>query len=179
MTEKNIRIFFVLIIMLKASMLRQAKNQKFHNRKILVNTENGYVRGRKFDLDENYQEINSSQTENTRHRLHAWLGIPFAEKPVGELRFKRPVPSKGWDNILETNNWPNSCYQLPDMMISGFHGIEMWNPNTNVSEDCLYLNIWAPAIRSSNTPVLVSSILFLFYIFYLKKYTKNLKYFLP
>lgn len=143
----------------------QFKNLHNNNQKnrahddLLVNTENGYVKGRTFNLDHDYQEVNSnpklSFNNKVKYRLNAWLGIPFAEKPIDNLRFKRPEPIKNWQGVLNATQLPNSCYQLPDTIISGFEGVEMWNANTQVSEDCLYLNIWAPSQKSKNTPVLV------------------------
>lgn len=38
-----------------------------------------------------------------------------------------------------------ACMQGRDTYNETFWGSEMWNPNTPISEDCLYLNIWAPA----------------------------------
>lgn len=49
-----------------------------------------------------------------------------------------------WQGVLPANTLPNSCFQERYEYFPGFEGEEMWNPNTNVSEDCLYLNIWVP-----------------------------------
>ena len=40
---------------------------------------------------------------------------------------------------------PNACVQLRSEYYPGFFGEEQWNPNTKISEDCLYLNIAVPA----------------------------------
>lgn len=78
------------------------------------------------------------------HEVHAFYGVPFAKPPVGPLRFRKPVPIEPWHGILNTTTMPNSCYQERYEYFPGFEGEEMWNPNTNISEDCLYLNIWVP-----------------------------------
>ncbi|CAF0707338.1 unnamed protein product [Brachionus calyciflorus] len=153
--EISLNLIFILTVA-ASNYSNDSKTHRRHN-KLIINTENGYVKGRVFNLDDDYQEISvdAKFKKKAKYKLHAWLGIPFAEKPIDELRFKRPIPVKNWNGVLNATESPNSCYQLPDMVIMGFDGIEMWNPNTHVSEDCLYLNIWAPASRSSNTPVLV------------------------
>ena len=74
--------------------------------------------------------------------LDVFYGIPFARPPVGHLRFKHPQPIDPWEGVYNATQKPNSCYQLFDT--SGFAGAEVWNPNTNLSEDCLYLNVWVP-----------------------------------
>ncbi|CAB0043351.1 unnamed protein product [Trichogramma brassicae] len=76
--------------------------------------------------------------------VHTYLGVPFAKPPVGKLRFRKPEPLEPWRGVLNATRMPNSCIQERYDYFPGFEGEEMWNPNTNVSEDCLYMNIWVP-----------------------------------
>jgi len=66
-----------------------------------------------------------------------FLGIPFAQPPVGDLRWKEPIPAKGWSGVRDAKAYSAPCAQ-PDL---GF-----WNrrdAETGV-EDCLYLNVVTP-----------------------------------
>lgn len=71
--------------------------------------------------------------------------MPFAEPPVGDLRFRPPVAKKPWNGTLDATHPSPACYQGRDTYNETFWGSEMWNANTPVKEDCLYMNIWAPA----------------------------------
>ncbi|XP_046283041.1 acetylcholinesterase isoform X4 [Marmota monax] len=88
--------------------------------------------------------------------VSAFLGIPFAEPPVGPRRFLPPEPKRPWTGVLDATTFQSVCYQYVDTLYPGFEGSEMWNPNRELSEDCLYLNVWTPYPRpASPTPVLV------------------------
>ncbi|KAF1393882.1 hypothetical protein PFLUV_G00020660 [Perca fluviatilis] len=93
--------------------------------------------------------------------VRAFLGIPYGKPPLGKLRFRAPEPVERWEGVRDATKFPNSCYQLPDTAFPGFKGAEMWNPNTPVSEDCLYLNVWSPFFNKTQpmppqlAPVLV------------------------
>jgi acetylcholinesterase len=116
---------------------------KYHRDPLLIETKTGQIRG--FSRTIQGKEIS------------VFYGIPFAKPPIGDLRFRRPVPIDPWDGILLADTMPNSCFQERYEYFPGFEGEEMWNPNTNISEDCLYLNIWAPKKRKdgSKVPLLV------------------------
>ncbi|XP_059154228.1 acetylcholinesterase-like [Physella acuta] len=77
--------------------------------------------------------------------VQVFYGIPYAQPPVGELRFKPPVPQEPWSGTKDATQKPNSCWQEIDEAFDRFPGVEMWNPNTARSEDCLYLNVWRPS----------------------------------
>ncbi len=137
------------------SRTKTKRNQRKYDKELLVNTQSGYVRGRQLNLDRNFQEV--ARTKRRRkYRLNAWLGIPYAQPPIGERRFRRPEPVESWEGIKNTTKLPHSCYQLPDTIFPGFWGTELWNANTEVNEDCLYLNIWTNSPRPRSAPVLVS-----------------------
>ena len=87
--------------------------------------------------------------------VDVWYGIPFAQPPVGDLRFRHPRPIDPWDGIKDTTKKPNTCVQVVDNMFPGFQGAEMWNANTPMSEDCLYLNVAVPKPHPQNSAVLV------------------------
>eukprot|EP00930_Biecheleria_cincta_P037882 TRINITY_DN26032_c0_g1_i1.p1 TRINITY_DN26032_c0_g1~~TRINITY_DN26032_c0_g1_i1.p1 ORF type:complete len:583 (-),score=90.36 TRINITY_DN26032_c0_g1_i1:22-1770(-) len=72
--------------------------------------------------------------------IAAFLGVPYAEAPVGERRFKPPEEKKPWSEILEAKHPGPVCAQLP---VSGVVHVDptKWS---KPDEDCLRLNIWAP-----------------------------------
>uniref|UniRef100_A0A482Z8Q6 U15-Austrotoxin-Ht1a_1 n=1 Tax=Hickmania troglodytes TaxID=489260 RepID=A0A482Z8Q6_9ARAC len=70
--------------------------------------------------------------------LDAYFGIPFAQPPVGLLRFKKTVPVSPWKNQLQANKMPPACVQYT----VGPFPWKDYQPGQ--SEDCLYLNIWIP-----------------------------------
>ena len=77
-------------------------------------------------------------------QLSRFLGIRYAQPPVGKLRFRRPLPVQKWTEPLQALNWPNGCIQPinhPFLTLTKHLII-----NQNISEDCLYLNIWSPKV---------------------------------
>jgi len=76
--------------------------------------------------------------------VNAYIGIPYATPPTGELRFKKPIAAQPWEGVYNASTLPNTCMQGDVDFSPGFAGEEPLSRNTPVSEDCLYLNIWAP-----------------------------------
>src|SRR5215213_2687818 len=70
--------------------------------------------------------------------VRAFRGIPFAAPPVRELRWRPPQPARAWTGVRAADRFGPQCMQAriySDMMFR----------NEGTSEDCLYLNVWAPA----------------------------------
>ncbi|MFZ0500628.1 MAG: carboxylesterase family protein [Steroidobacteraceae bacterium] len=72
--------------------------------------------------------------------LRVFKGIPYARPPVGALRWKRPLPLPRWQGVRETTEFGPACFQPSNTFVSVY--VEEPMP---MSEDCLTLNIWAPA----------------------------------
>ena len=65
----------------------------------------------------------------------AFLGIPYAAPPTGDLRWKPPEPPKAWSGVRDATSFGNECAQMGR---EGMRG----------SEDCLTLNVWTPDTAS-------------------------------
>jgi len=92
----------------------------------VIKTENGLVSGYK------------------NGEISIFKGIPFAQPPLGELRWKAPQPVTNWTGVLKCEKFSASPMQnkpVPFMMWTE----EFITPPENLSEDCLYLNVWTPA----------------------------------
>lgn len=76
-----------------------------------------------------------------------YRGIPYAAAPVGDLRWKRPQPHAGWDGVLEATQFGAPCIQ-PGSLPDTFYGKEFYPDlswQRDMSEDCLFLNVWTPS----------------------------------
>ncbi len=81
--------------------------------------------------------------------VRAWLGVPFATPPVRELRWKAPQPAAKWEGIFNADRAAPMCLQSGrGRTMNHYFGTEA------TSEDCLYLNLWAPA-SGKKLPVIV------------------------
>src|ERR1035437_4404475 len=72
----------------------------------------------------------------SQNELAVYRGIPFAAPPVGDLRWRAPLPAAKWDGVRPATKFAPTAIQ------GSGNG-----PGT--SEDCLYLNVWTPA-KSTN-----------------------------
>jgi para-nitrobenzyl esterase len=78
------------------------------------------------------------------NNTYVWKGIPFAEPPLGQLRWKAPKDPSSWTETLEAMEFKSSCFQKASSF--GEDGEDMWSG----SEDCLYLNIWTPKLSQTD-----------------------------
>uniref|UniRef100_A0A914Z5F9 Carboxylic ester hydrolase n=1 Tax=Panagrolaimus superbus TaxID=310955 RepID=A0A914Z5F9_9BILA len=83
---------------------------------------NGYIRGRQLFTPGGVEGF-------------VFLSIPIAENPIGDLRFKRPIPRKPWDKIYDATEYKVSCFWNSTITT-------VFTSTYNMSEDCIHLNIF-------------------------------------
>lgn len=98
---------------------------------LVVKTAQGAVRGKR---------INAS-------KVRAFLGIPYATPPLGNLRWKAPEPPTPWQGVRDASSFGARCEQWP-----------IWKDyvflDSAPSEDCLFLNVYTPAKSAHHLPVM-------------------------
>ncbi|UZJ55415.1 hypothetical protein CBS101457_004735 [Exobasidium rhododendri] len=122
----------------------------------------GFINGIKVPLCK-FSEADADCQESS---VTAYLGIPFAEPPIGSLRWKRPQkPAPSWKSKgIRQSEWKGDPMQ--DLRMPEFLSIPRRDTlldeegESTISEDCLYLNFWVPneikeSSSSRNLPVLV------------------------
>jgi para-nitrobenzyl esterase len=104
----------------------------------ITNTEHGKVRG--FIL----------------RGINTFLGIPYGADTSGKNRFMPPQKPTAWTEVKPTLWWGNSAPQIMEKRYANTYAsfVDHWNYD-DVSEDCLKINVWTPAIDTQKRPVLV------------------------
>jgi para-nitrobenzyl esterase len=98
-------------------------------------------------IQTNYGQLRGVMADNTASVI--FKGIPYAKPPVGELRWRPPESPATWSGIRDANQFSQSCIQPTNT--SSF----VWTRGDfDVSEDCLYLNIWSDT-EVKKQPVMV------------------------
>ncbi|WP_149402573.1 carboxylesterase/lipase family protein [Dictyobacter arantiisoli] len=102
-------------------------------RDVIVETSSGALRGKQ------------------QRGVSCWKGIPFAQPPLGALRWRAPQRLQPWTGIRDATRFGSASAQ-PDSIVDLFN-----SPSSTplAGEDCLYLNIWSPAADQARRPVLV------------------------
>lgn len=100
--------------------------------RMIVNTATGEVEGRE------------------RDGVSSFRGIPYAEPPVGRLRFRPPAPPEPWEGVRDSTSFGRPSWQNVGGLQAVLGGAEM-----DCAEDCLTLNVQTPACDDAGRPVLV------------------------
>lgn len=98
----------------------------------IVSTLNGQVKGTRID------------------GVAVWKGIPYANPPLGSLRFRPPQLAEPWEGVYEATKFGPSAIQPPSEIMA-----YLGDTSTETSEDCLHLNIWSPEADDKRRPVMV------------------------
>ncbi|XP_070552102.1 fatty acyl-CoA hydrolase precursor, medium chain-like [Ptychodera flava] len=103
----------------------------------LVEVNTGKLVGKSVEFS--YGDVNVNRT------LNVFMGIPYAEPPVGDLRFRPPQPKAPWPGIYNATDIGFACIQT-----KASNSLQ-----EQQSEDCLYLNVYSPLANSTKLPVMV------------------------
>merc|ERR1719268_587537 len=98
----------------------------------VIQTRSGAIRGKKV----------ASKGKST---YFEFLAIPYAQPPVGRLRFKPPKMVRPWTKTFEAMKRGPQCYQKSEAL----------GTNVSMSEDCLQLNIYTPDLEKTSKPVMI------------------------
>lgn len=82
--------------------------------------------------------------------VQAWKGVPYAQPPLGSLRFRPPQPLQAWSGTRDVSRFSPTAPQKAALMenLTG-------RSRADYNEDCLYLNVWSPAADNKRRPVMV------------------------
>src|SRR5277367_2119883 len=87
--------------------------------------------------------------------VQVYKGIPFAAPPVGDLRWRSPKPAAKWEGVRAADKFASNCLQR-QANGGGFPPNGGIRPENNMSEDCLYLNVYTAAKTAKDKrPVMV------------------------
>lgn len=148
-------ISFAVLSILLISLARpsvQRKSAAYYSHSVkteVMDLENGKVQG----------AYNNDKT------VQIYAGIPYAKPPVGDLRWKEPQDVENWSGVRDCTYFAPKSMQptssaitntLVDIYSSkGWYPDYRMQPEQNMSEDSLYLNIWRPNNNKINLPILV------------------------
>jgi para-nitrobenzyl esterase len=128
--KKFIYLLLITIYFVPMAAAQTKKNAQAHTNQI--RTVNGLVEG-----------------TAEKSSIRSFKGIPFAQPPVGQLRWREPQPVKNWQGVRKADKFGPRAMQRPIFGDMGFR-------SDGMSEDCLYLNVWTPAKSDKERlPVLV------------------------
>lgn len=95
-----------------------------------------------------------SGTAGTDPSITLFKGIPFAAAPKGDLRWRPPMPPAKWTGVFKADHFAPSCMQ--NIVTERKPWTYEFMAHGEISEDCLYLNVWTPAKSAGDKlPVLV------------------------
>ncbi len=98
--------------------------------------------GRAEDVPVVKTALGALRGESSAEGVRVFRGVPFAQPPTGELRFRAPVAPKAWTGVRDATRFGAAAMQPNE-------------PSVAQSEDCLYLNVWAPPSGGGPHPVFV------------------------
>ncbi|XP_046609673.1 esterase E4-like [Neodiprion virginianus] len=133
--------FYVLILFLLSSYVSICGSAPAGNADIFENS----TRPEIHVLQGNIQGVNLVTRRN--RIFFGFKGIPFAQPPIGNLRFKGPVPAGAWNGTLDGSIDSPPCPQLEGTVFIG-------------NEDCLYLNVYTPRLPTGDNFTLLPVMLF-------------------
>jgi para-nitrobenzyl esterase len=87
--------------------------------------------------------------------VQTYKGIPYANPPVGDLRWRAPQPVVPWSGTRVADHFSPICVQPDPLGGHSFFTRLFFNPIEPRSEDCLYLNVWTTATAGDKRPVMV------------------------
>ncbi|XP_009915721.1 fatty acyl-CoA hydrolase precursor, medium chain isoform X2 [Haliaeetus albicilla] len=142
-TGKDTSLLFLILTVGVTALI--ATGQKAEQPEVL--TKYGRVQGYQFKVDAAERSVN------------VFLGLPFAKPPVGPLRFSEPQPPEPWKGVRDATSYPPMCLQdkVQGQVFSDFITNRKEKVLLQVSENCLYLNVYTPVSteKQEKLPVFV------------------------
>ena len=86
-------------------------------------------------------------------KFTVFRGVPYAKPPVGKLRWRAPEECEKWPGVRLCDKFAPAAMQ-PEHPKGSFYEVEFYQGGVEVSEDCLYLNVWAD-LEKRNQPVML------------------------